>query len=424
MNIVDIIEKKRRKETLNFDEIKFAIEGFINGDIPDYQMSALLMAITINGMTKEETFNLTEVMINSGDVISFEDVPGAVVDKHSTGGVGDKVTLVLAPLLASLGIKIAKLSGRGLGFTGGTIDKLESIEGFDVNLSIEQIKAQVNDINIAIAGHTGNIDPADKKIYALRDVTATVESIPLIASSIMSKKIAMGSDMIVIDLKVGAGALMKDLDSARELANLMIEIGKKYNKPTVCVLSSMNEPLGNAVGNSLEVLESIKTLRGNGPSDLLELVMLLACIVIMPIKKVDVDEARTMVFNELNNNKAYKKFLEFVKYQGGNLNKIKISDKVISIRSDKSGYVNGIDALKIGEISVNLGAGRIKKEDSIDYTVGLVLSKKVGDRVEVNDELAKVYVGKKDISINEVKNCFLIEDELIIKEPLVYEIIK
>ena len=369
MNIIDIINKKREKQELSKEEIEYAINGYLDGSIKDYQMSSLLMAIAINNMTERETFDLTDVMLNSGDKLDLSSIDGIIVDKHSTGGVGDKVTLVIAPILASLGIKIAKMSGRGLGHTGGTIDKLESIGGFNTNLTIDEFIKQVNEINIAIVSQTGNLVPADKKLYALRDVTGTVESIPLIASSIMSKKLASGSDIIVIDVKVGNGALMKDIESAKKLANLMCKIGENNGKIVICLLTNMNEPLGYAIGNSLEVLESIETLNGNGPQDLLEIVMTICELIISPIKQISVDEARTLIFNTINNGNAYNKFKELVKYQGGNIDDIKISDKHYSIRSNKDGYINHIDTYKLGNICRMIGAGRLELTDKIAYGV-------------------------------------------------------
>ena len=424
MTIIDIINKKRLKEELTREEIEFAISGYLDESIKDYQMSSLLMAIVLNGMTDRETINLTDVMLKSGDIIDLSEIEGIIVDKHSTGGVGDKVTLVLGPLLASLGIKIAKMSGKGLGHTGGTIDKLESIEGFNTKLSQNKFIKQVNDINIALVGQTGNLAPADKKIYALRDVTGTVESIPLIASSIMSKKIASGADIIMMDVKVGNGALMKNLEDARKLANLMVKIGKYYKKPTICLLTNMDEPLGYAVGNALEVEEAVNTLKGNGPSDLLEIVITLCSIIIGAVKKIPNSEAKDLLFKQLNNGEAYKKFEELVKAQGGNLNKMKISDKVFSIKSDKAGYINKMDAMRLGEIAKKIGAGRNSLDDEIYYDVGLVLNKKVGDYVEKEEELLKVYLRDKDVSMAEILDCFKIDEELEIKEKLILDIIK
>jgi len=424
MTIIDIINKKRLRKELTREEIEFAINGYLDESIKDYQMSALLMAIVLNGMTAKETINLTDIMIKSGDIIDLSKIEGIIVDKHSTGGVGDKVTLVLGPLLASLGIKIAKMSGRGLGHTGGTIDKLESIEGFNTKIDQEQFIKQVNDINIALVSQSGNLAPADKKLYALRDVTGTTESIPLIASSIMSKKIASGADIIMMDVKVGNGALMKNLNDAKELARLMVKIGKAYRKPTICLITNMEQPLGYAIGNALEVEEAINTLKGNGPSDLLEVVITLCSIIIGAVKKIPNNEAKNLLFKQLNNGEAYKKFEEMVKHQNGDIEKLKISDKVFSIKSDKEGYINHIDALKLGEIAKMIGAGRSTLEDKIDYEVGLVLSKKVGDYVELEEELVKVYLKDKDVSMAEILECFKIEKELEPVPQLIIDIIK
>ena len=424
MTIIDIINKKRVGKELTRDEIDFAVSGYLDGSVKDYQMSSLLMAIVINGMTDRETIDLTDIMLKSGEVIDLSKIDGLIVDKHSTGGVGDKVTLVLAPLLASFGIKIAKMSGRGLGHTGGTIDKLESIEGFNTSIDNKAFIKQVNKINIALVGQTGNLVPADKKIYALRDVTGTVESIPLIASSIMSKKLASGSDIIMIDVKVGNGALMKNLHDAKKLARIMVKIGKAYRKPTICILTNMEEPLGYAIGNSLEVKEAIDTLKGNGPSDLLEVVMTFASLIIGAYKKVSNSEARDLIFKQINNGSAYKKFEEMVEAQGGDINNIKYTDKVFSIKSDKEGYINKIDALELGNIAKKIGAGRNTLEDKINYEVGLVLSKKVGDYVAKDEELVKVYLKDKDISISEILDCFTIDPELTSDPQLILGIVK
>lgn len=424
MTIIDIINKKRLKKELTREEIEFAVNGYLDSTVKDYQMSSLLMAILLNGMTDEETINLTDIMLKSGDIIDLSKIDGIVVDKHSTGGVGDKVTLVLAPLLASLGIKIAKMSGRGLGHTGGTIDKLESIKGFNTKISEDKFIEQVNNINIALVGQTGNLVPADKKIYALRDVTGTVESIPLIASSIMSKKLASGADIIMIDVKVGSGALMKTLEDARELSRIMVKIGKAYRKPTICLITNMEEPLGYAIGNSLEVEEAINTLKGNGPSDLLEVVMTLSSIIIGAVKKISNSDAKNMLFKQLNNGEAYNKFVELVEAQGGDINKVRISNKVYSIKSNKTGYINHIDALHLGEIAKNLGAGRNTLDDKIDYEVGLVLNKKVGDYIKKDEELLKVYVKEKGANINEIISCFKIDEELEVTPKLILDIIK
>ena len=410
MTIIDIITKKKNKEELSYEEIKYAIDGYLEGSIKDYQMSSLLMAITINGMTKEETFNLTEIMLNSGEKINLDDLQ-PVVDKHSTGGVGDKTTLILAPLVAACGVNIAKMSGRGLGFTGGTIDKLESIPGFNTSIDINKFKDQVKNINVAIVGQMGNLVPADKKIYALRDVTGTVESIPLIASSIMSKKLASGATTIVIDVKVGNGALMKTENDAKKLARLLVEIGKHHNKKVVCFITDMDEPLGYAIGNSLEVLESINTLIGKGPKDLTYLVLNLATYMVSMAKNIPLEQANKEVIENLYNGNAYKKFQELVKNQNGNLNKIKLSKKVLTIKSNKQGYIKNINALELGEIARILGAGRLNKEDKIDFEVGIVLNKKVGDYVRKEEELLKLYVNEKTVSQEQILDCFTITRE-------------
>lgn len=424
MNIIDIINKKEAKEKLTLEEIKFAVDGYINNEIEDYQMSTLLMTICINGLTDDEVMNLTDVMLNSGDRIDLSVVEGIKVDKHSTGGVGDKTTLILAPLVASTGVCVAKMSGRGLGHTGGTIDKLEAIKGFNAELSHEDFVKQVKDIGVAIVSQMGNLVPADKKIYALRDVTGTVESIELIASSIMSKKIASGADKFVIDVKVGNGALVTNIDDARKLANLMIKIGKHYDKEVVCVLTSMDQPLGNAIGNGLEVMESIETLKGNGPEDLKELVITLASIMVSVAKNIDIIDAQKEVIKNLENGKAYEKFKELVKCQGGDIDNISVSDKYISIKSPKSGFINHIDTLKLGELSRSIGAGRYTKNDKIDYGVGFKLSKKLGDFVLENEEIIKVYINEKDINVSEVLNCFEIKEIIDEDARLILEIIK
>ena len=410
MTIIDIITKKKNKEELTYKEIEYAVNGYIDGTIKDYQMSSLLMAITIQGMTEQETFNLTEIMLKSGETIKLGRLK-SVVDKHSTGGVGDKTTLILAPLVASCGVNVAKMSGRGLGFTGGTIDKLESIPGFNTSIEIDKFIEQVKNINVAIVGQMGNLVPADKKIYALRDVTGTVESIPLIASSIMSKKLASGADSIVIDVKVGNGALMKTLNDAKKLADLLVKIGKQHNKKVVCFITDMDEPLGYAIGNSLEVLESINTLIGKGPKDLTYLVINLATYMVSMGKNIPLEDANKLVIENLYNGNAYKKFIELVKNQKGNINKIAISKNIVSIKSEQEGYIKNINALELGEIARILGAGRLKKEDNIDFEVGIVLNKKVGDKINKGEELLKLYINSKNIDKKEVLKCFTITNE-------------
>ena len=423
MTIIDIITKKKNKENLTYEEIKYAVDEYIKGNIKDYQMSSLLMAITIQGMTDEETFDLTDVMLKSGETIDLDNIQ-PVVDKHSTGGVGDKTTLILAPLVASCGVNIAKMSGRGLGFTGGTIDKLESIPGFKTSIDLKRFKEQVKNINVAVVGQMGNLVPADKRIYALRDVTGTVESIPLIASSIMSKKLASGASSIVIDVKVGNGALMKTEGSAKLLAKLLVKIGKKYNKKVVCFITDMDEPLGYAIGNSLEVLESINTLIGKGPKDLTELVIELATHMVSIGKNIDIEEAKKQVIENINNGKAYEKFKEFVKEQEGNLNQIKISKNIETIKSKKEGYISHINALELGEIARNIGAGRLNKEDNIDFEVGIVLNKKVGDHIKKDEELLKIYYNNKQVKEKEILDCFKITKTQPEKKELIKAIIK
>lgn len=409
MNAIEVIDKKRRKEELTKEEIKYIFEGFLNGTVEDYQMSALLMAIVLNGMTDEEVYALTDVFINSGDVLDLSNISGIKVDKHSTGGIGDKTTLVVAPIVASLGIKVCKMSGRGLGYTGGTIDKLESIPGFKVSLSEDEIIKQVNEIGLAITSQTKNLVPLDKVVYALRDVTGTVESIPLIASSIMSKKIASGADKIVIDIKVGSGALIKTLDDARHLSALMINIGKKYNREVRTLLTDMNTPLGKAIGNSLEVIEAVSILKGRGKDTYLYNVCVeLASNLVSMALNESLEEARKMVVENINNGQAYDKFMEFVKYQGGEVSKLKVSDKTMIVRSAISGKITDIDALKVGMLSASLGSQCEREGDIIDYNVGVVLHKNVGDLVNEGDALCTVYLGTKEPAFNPLE-CFKIE---------------
>ena len=413
MNIKEIINKKRLNKELTKEEISYAVNGFVDGSVADYQMSALLMAITINGMTFLETLNLTDCMLKSGEILDLSKIDGVVVDKHSTGGIGDKVTIILAPLLASLGIKVAKMSGRGLGYTGGTIDKLEGIDGFNVSLDEDKFINQVNNINIAITQATANLDIADKKIYALRDVTATVDSIALIASSIMSKKLASNADLIVIDVKVGKGALMKTKKDAIKLAHYLIDIGKRYNKKVICLLTNMNQPLGYCVGNKLEIKESIEALKGKGAQDLMEVVYSIASIIISNVKNISIKQAYKLALTNIENNEAYTTFKKFVHEQNGTLDKFKIDANYVDIVSDKSGFVKEIDALEIGKISLNLGAGRLNKDDFIDYNVGIKLFKKVNDRVEKGDVLGRIYYNSETFNFNDLKKCFKFSDKKV-----------
>lgn len=404
MRMVDLIEKKRNGHELTKDEIVFIIENYTNGTIPDYQMSALLMAIYYQDMTDEEITNLTLSMANSGEVIDLSQLNGIKVDKHSTGGVGDTTTLILAPLVASVGATVAKMSGRGLGYTGGTLDKLEAIPGFQVEISDEDFVRIVNESNVAVIGQSVDLAPADKKLYALRDVTATVDSIPLIASSIMSKKIAAGADAIVLDVTTGDGAFMKNIEDAKRLAHTMVRIGKLSKRNTMAVISDMSQPLGNAIGNSLEVVEAIETLKGNGPEDLVEMCYALGSqMVVLAQKAATLDEARELLEDALVSGKAFDKFKEMVKNQGGDLRYVESPELMITAKhkvelpAKTSGYVNRIVANEIGIAAMMLGAGRKTKEDDIDHAVGLYLHKKVGDKVEEGESLLTVYSNAEDI---------------------------
>lgn len=399
MHIVDIINKKRVGKILTREELDYAFNGYLNGIVKDYQMSSLLMAICINGMDDLETFALTDIFIKSGDVLDLSGIPGIKVDKHSTGGVGDKVTLIIGPIVASCGCVVPKMSGRGLGHTGGTIDKLESIEGFNTSLSEEEFINQVNKIGLAVIGQTKNLCPLDKVIYALRDVTGTTASIPLIATSIMSKKIAGGADKILLDVKVGNGALMKTKEAGESLASLMERIGSAYNREVICEITDMNVPLGDNIGNSLEVIEAMAILNGK-KGMLYDLCIEIASQMISLAKNISQSDARIEAINAIDSKKAYNKFLEFVKEQGGDINSLKVSDKKIEIKSTKNGIIKEINALHLGELSVMLGAGRRNKEDKIDHTVGIVLEKHLDEHVDVGEVLCTLYVNDLDICIN------------------------
>ncbi len=398
MNIIDIIEKKRDKKTLTKEEINYFIENYTNGKIADYQASALLMAIFLNGMDDEETTNLALAMANSGEILDLSKINGIIVDKHSTGGVGDKVSLILLPLVASCGVPVAKMSGRGLGFTGGTVDKLESIPGYNTKIDMNTFMQNVEKIGISMISQTLNLAPADKKIYALRDSISCVESIPLIASSIMSKKIASGADKIVLDVTVGLGAFMKTKEKARKLAKQMIEIGKLANRETVCVLTNMDEPLGYAVGNSLEVIEAIEFLNGNIIEDVKEVVLELGANMLkLAGIGEDIEQNKELLMKNIKNGKAFEKFKELVQMQGGDITYLEDVEKfqkakyIEYVYSEEKGYIRKIDAKEIGKIVCELGAGRIEKEDEIDYSVGLILRKKVSDKVAKGEEIAYIY---------------------------------
>ena len=404
--IVDIINKKRLGKELSYRELDYFFNGYLNGNIKDYQMSSLLMAICINGMTDEEIFALTKIFVDSGDILEFDDIPGIKVDKHSTGGIGDKTTLIIGPIVAACGIPVIKMSGRGLGYTGGTIDKLESIPGFKIKLTEHQIRRQVSDIGIALTGQTANLASMDKVIYALRDVTGTVSSIPLIASSIMSKKIASGADKILIDIKVGRGALLSNREDAKKLSELMIKIGEVYHREVRTIISDMNTPLGYKVGNSLEVIEAIEVLRRKSVnSNLVDVCVELATEMVSMGKNISKKEALELVNTVLDDGSAYKKFVELVNAQGGDLTKVSVSRKVKKIKSTSNGVIKKIDALELGKLSVALGAGRKSKEDKIDYTVGIKLHKHVGDEVKKGEVLATLYINDKS-DCSEINNIF------------------
>ena len=429
MRMVDLIEKKRDGFELSKEEIDFIIEGYTKGDIPDYQMAAFAMSVFFKGMNDIESTNLAIAMLNSGDAMDLSMIDGVKVDKHSTGGVGDKVSLVLAPMVASLGIKFAKMSGRGLGHTGGTLDKLESIPGYNIYLTYEEFVKQVNKIGLAIVGQTGNLTPADKKLYALRDVTATVNSIPLIASSIMSKKLASGSNAICLDVKVGSGAFMKDIESASKLAELMVQIGKNAGRSMTAILTDMDEPLGLAIGNQLEVIEAINTLKGNGPKDLTDICLEIGSYLVVDAKVANTfDEAKELLKAQIANGEALKKLAELAEAQGGDGSyvldptKFESAKEIIPVIAKEAGYITYINALEIGVSSMLLGGGRETMNDVIDPTVGIVLNKKIEDYVQPGDVLAYVHTNGKNTEtvLNRVYNAFefgtdLHKKELILK---------
>ncbi len=404
MRMVDLIEKKRDGSALTNEEIRFFINEYTKGEIPDYQVSALLMAIYFQDMNDQERADLTLAMVESGDQIHLTEIEGIKVDKHSTGGVGDTTTLVLGPLVAACGVPVAKMSGRGLGHTGGTIDKLEAIEGFHVELTTEQFTKQVNEFKLAVIGQSGNLTPADKKLYALRDVTGTVNSIPLIASSIMSKKIAAGADAIVLDVKTGEGAFMKTVEDSRALAKAMVQIGNNVGRQTMAIISDMSQPLGFAIGNALEVKEAIDTLRGKGPADLTELCLVLGSqMVVVGGKAKNLDEARKMLLEVIENGKALEVFKDFIQAQGGNPAVVDQPELLpqaaftFEVPSKESGFVSFIEADEVGTAAMLLGAGRATKESEIDLAVGIVLHKKVGDSVEAGESLATIHANTENI---------------------------
>ncbi len=430
----DLIEKKKRKGVLDEEELRFIVNGFTDGSIPDYQMSAFLMAVYFNGLNEKETFTLTMLMRDSGDVMDLSAISGVKVDKHSTGGVGDKVTLVLAPMIAALGIPMTKMSGRGLGHTGGTIDKLEAFPGFQTSISEEEFIQNVNRYKIAVAGQTNNLAPADKKIYALRDATACVDEISLIASSIMSKKLASGADGICLDVKVGSGAFMKTRKDAQKLAETMVDIGKRANKQTVALLTNMDEPLGNCVGNILEVMEAVESLQGRGPKDLMEVVFALGTQMLMMAGAVqDAKEAEEKLKNTISDGSAYEKFCCFIEAQGGHRSDVEHIDAlqkvsfVQKVKSTNEGYLSHINAERIGHASMVLGGGRAKKEDDIDLSVGVRLLKKVADPVKSGEEIAVIYGNDEEkvrLAEKEILESCEFSDSCPEKIPMVLEIIK
>ena len=435
MRMVDIIIKKREGLELTKEEIYFVINGYVSGNIPDYQVSSFLMAIFLKGMTKEEQYILTKAMLESGEQIDLSLINGIKVDKHSTGGVGDKTSLVVAPLAASFGVKMAKMSGRGLGHTGGTLDKLESIPGFNIEMSSDAFFKQVNEIGLAIIGQSANITPADKKLYALRDVTGTIETIPLIASSIMSKKLASGADHIVLDVKVGSGAFMKNLDDAKKLAKAMVEIGNLSGKDTVATLTDMSQPLGKAVGNSIEIIEAIETLKGRGPKDFTELCVALT-VEILLIANIYNDEelAKKKVYDAINNGQGLNKLKQMIEYQGGDSNIIEHYELLphaeeeidLEYLGEDIVYIHDIDALKIGEAAMLLGAGRLTKEDQIDYAVGVSVEKKIGDKLTHGDVIAKIYTNGKNTqdAMNKIFEAFSVSEEAVTSHNIILDVVR
>jgi len=434
MRMVDIIAKKRDGGELTTEEIRFLVEGYTEGSIPDYQMSAWAMAVLFRGMTARETGDLTLAMAGSGEQLDLSSLPGVKVDKHSTGGVGDKITLVVAPLVAAAGIPVAKMSGRGLGYSGGTVDKLESFAGFQVERTREQFLQQVRDIGVSVIGQSGNLTPADKKLYALRDVTATVEAVPLIASSIMSKKIAAGADAILLDVKVGKGAFMKSLEQAETLARAMVEIGSQVGRKTVAVISDMNQPLGFAVGNALEVKEAIETLAGKGPEDLTELALAIGSrMLVLGGLVSSVDEGHAKLAEIMASGKAVDKLAEMVEAQGGDKAEVYSPEKLPQaqilhvIQAKQEGFVGQIDAEAIGHASVVLGAGRLTKDMPIDLAVGIVLHKKRGDQVEAGEPLATVHANQEALlqsALEEMSDAFMIVQQPPAEQSLIYKIVE
>lgn len=434
MNIIEIIAKKRDKKEIDKKEIEYFIKEYTNGNVTDYQAAALVMAIYLNGMNDDEITNLTLAMAHSGEMLDLSIFGKNVVDKHSTGGVGDKVTLILAPIIATFGIPVAKMSGRGLGFTGGTIDKLESIPGYNTGISTNDFINNVKNIGISLIGQTLNLAPADKKLYALRDAISCTDSIPLIASSIMSKKIAAGANKIVLDVTCGSGAFMKEYEQAKKLANTMNRIGKLAGKETVCVMTNMEEPLGYAVGNNLEVIEAVKFLKGDMIQDVKEVVLELGAYMIKLAGLGDnIEENRKRILEKVTNGEAYSKFLQLVENQGGDISYLEDIDKFekskykLEVKAEKEGYISSLDARKVGELSGAIGAGRVRKEDKIDETVGIVLAKKVGDFVKEQDVLAYVHANDESLgeyAVRELQNIYKISKEKMEKTKTILGVIE
>ena len=434
MNIVSIIENKRNKKELSKEEINYFVQEYTEGNIPDYQAAALIMAMYLNGMNRKETSELTMAMANSGEVLDLTDISENIIDKHSTGGVGDKITIILMPIIASLGVPVAKMSGRGLGFTGGTADKLESIPGYNVDISIEEFKQNVKDIGISLITSNLNLAPADKKIYALRDTIACVSSIPLIASSIMSKKIAAGANKIVIDITCGSGAFMKNIVQAAILARTMVKIGENTGKKVVCILTNMDEPVGYAIGNSLEIKEAVEALKGNLPDDVREITYALGKqMLILAGKAENEEDAERMITDAIQSGKALEKFKELVKKQGGKISYIDDLDKfenakyIVPVPASRSGNVLRIKTEEIGKISAFIGAGRINKEDKIDYEAGIVINKKIDDYVKKGEPIAYIHTNRKEIideAISKIQKSYIILNLKRIKRRTVIQIIK
>lgn len=422
--VAEVLNKLKNNKKLTKEEINYIVNNYMNGNISDKEMSEFLLLVKEKGLTFKETFYLTLAMVNSGEVLSLDKINKVVVDKHSTGGVGDKVTFLVSPIVASLNLGALKMSGRSLGLTGGTIDKLMSIPGYKVNISDEELVRNINTVGISVISQTTSLAPADKKIYALRDEIGAVDSIPLIASSIMSKKIASGAKYIVIDLKVGKGAFMKNEKEAKTLAKYMIKIGKYFNRKVVCILTDMNNPLGTSVGNSLEVKEAEDFFNGNRDERLFKLVLTISSYMVSLGKKISLNKARKLCLEVLNNGKAKDKFYEWISNQGGNINKINVAKNILEVKSTKDGYITNIDPYIISKLVYDIGAGRKKKEDVIDYTVGVTIEKKLYEKVCKGDTLIKIYYNNKKVNEEEVLRAFKIESIIENKKDIIINVIK